>query len=150
MFAPLTAQLTGTLLDTGNNATVDWNPATIDPVVLSQMPVSDSNWIIKGVKTLYLSKNDGAINAGTGTVGSPSGGTFPSTASCRMYWKRPGVTRYETSTGAPNPILPTDYALCTPRLHGRRTGPTWCPSTRWSSCRRGRTCGTRTRKRCVK
>lgn len=123
LFAPLTAQLTGTLLDLGNNATTDWNPASIDPVVLSQMPVSDSNWVVKGIKTLYLSKNDGAINGGAGTTTSPSGGTNPSVRTCRMYWKRPGVTRYETATGAPNPILPTDYAPVYATVAWQTDGP---------------------------
>lgn len=124
LFAPLTAQIAGTLLDQGNNATTDWNPAVIDPQQLSQMPVSDSNWVVKGIKTLYLSKNEGTINGpAVGAGFSPNSGTDKTHASCRMYWKRSANIHYETATGAPNPTLPTDYAPVYATVAWQTDGP---------------------------
>lgn len=106
-----TPAMASTLLDVGNNTTTDWNPATIDPVVLSQMPVSDSNWICKNSKVVFLSKNDGPINGGpAATPASANGGHGGTVRTVRFYWKHPAPITYETNPTAPNNLLPTNYA----------------------------------------
>ena len=66
-----------TLLDVGDGSTTDWNPATVDVVILSQMPVSNSNFSVKAIKTLNLSKNSGGMNGDASTPPPSANGVSP-------------------------------------------------------------------------
>ena len=120
-----------TLLDVGDGSTTDWNPATVDVVILSQMPVSNSNFSVKAIKTLNLSKNSGGMNGDASTPPpSANGGFAPTHASCRLYWKHDAPLKYETSSGAVNTFCRRTTARCTRMLHTQSTGRIFLRS-RW-------------------
>lgn len=99
-----------TLLDVGDGSTTDWNPASTDVVILSQMPVSNSNFTVQSIKTMNLVKNSGTMNGDASTPPpAPNGGFAGTHASCRLYWKHDAPLKYETSSGAANTVYPTNY-----------------------------------------
>lgn len=105
-----TAAISNTLLDKGDGVTTDWNPTTVDPLVLSQMPVSDANWTVQSIKTIYLSKNEGGMNStAPPSASSPNGGHYGSHQTCRLTWKHDAVLKYETDASSTNTVYPTNY-----------------------------------------
>jgi len=127
-----TSAISNTLLDDGNGGTTDWNPTTVDPLVLSQLPVSNSNWTVQSIKTMYLSKNEGAMNStATPSASSPNGGHYGSHQTCRLYWKHNAPLKYETFASATNTVYPTNscplYAYVAYRLDGPYTPAVFAP-----------------------
>lgn len=100
----------GTLLDQGDGLTTDWIPSADNVVQLSQMVLSRENWSGQ-YKTLYLSKNNGGMNADAtpGALASANAVKFGTHATCRFTWKHAAPLKYETNNGALNNYFPTNY-----------------------------------------
>ena len=99
----------GTLLDIGNGTTTDWTPASTNVVQLTQMPISSSNWTVMKTLTFSLAKDVGGMNGDTSGSDAPNGAHFPTQHTCSLYWKHDAPLKYETQTGAPNTVYPTNY-----------------------------------------
>jgi len=97
-YPQLAAATAGTLLEVGNQTTLDWQPISAPSypaVILDTMPVSRTNWILK-TKTLRMTRNTGLANGSVaGTGGSPVPHTTnPGEKSFTWHWKHKPTIKY--------------------------------------------------------
>lgn len=84
-----------TLLDVGNQSTIDWAPASMNVVQLSMMPLSKEDFSGKW-KDFYFSKNSGKMNGDASTPPpSPNGGHYGTHHRFTWNIKHKGALKYD-------------------------------------------------------
>ena len=92
-----------TLLEVGNQSTVDWDIGVYNSFILNMMPISYNSWTLKS-KTIRLHKNAGVSVGDAALSPNISSNTSHTFA---WHWNHPAQLHYTPNGATPN--LPTNY-----------------------------------------